>query len=419
MAVIIIVGLLTISFYLFHQFKDKIARWGKEGAEAHEEMVRIINHSVGGLKEMQVIGCASYFEVQMEKQIRKAATSSSSAMIFSNLPRYVIESFLITFLIVFTFLFIALNKNNSQNLTSVLGIFALASIRLLPAAGNLLTSVNGIKYHAYSLDKLYFDLKELDSLNRPYSNNLFHDNNQPNNNRQTFSFTDRIVMKDLVYRYPNSERNAIEKVSITIQKGQSIGLIGKSGAGKTTLVDVVLGLLTPQYGDIIVDNASIYTNLRHWQNMIGYVPQSIFLIDDTLEKNIAFGIPREFIDCDRLKKAIEAAQLSELVAQLPNGINTMVGERGILLSGGQRQRVGIARALYHEREILVFDEATAALDNETERLVTEAIESLGGIKTMIIIAHRLSTIEHCDCIYMMQGGQIIKSGNYREVVLKK
>ena len=196
-------------------------------------------------------------------------------------------------------------------------------------------------------------------------------------------------------------------------------MIGKSGAGKTTLVDVLLGLFTPGSGDITVDGVSVYDNLRAWQNIIGYVPQSIFLIDDTLERNIAFGVPDGLIDRHRLTKAIEMAQLSEVVAQLPNGIKTVVGERGLLLSGGQRQRVGIARVLYHEREVLVFDEATAALDTETERLITEATKALSGTKTIVIIAHRLSTIEHCDCIYQIEQGKIIKSGSYQEVVLDR
>lgn len=196
-------------------------------------------------------------------------------------------------------------------------------------------------------------------------------------------------------------------------------MIGQSGAGKTTLVDVILGLLTPQQGDIKVDGISIYGNLRSWQNLIGYIPQSIFLIDDTIEKNIAFGVPENEIDQQRLDKAIQAAQLSEVIENLPNGLKTRVGERGVMLSGGQRQRVGIARALYHEREILVLDEATSALDNETEQLVTEAIKSLSGVKTTIIIAHRLTTVEHCDRIYMLEKGRIVKSGSYQEVVLKE
>ena len=168
----------------------------------------------------------------------------------------------------------------------------------------------------------------------------------------------------------------------------------------------------------MVDDVSIYDNLRSWQNLVGYIPQSIFLIDDTVERNIAFGVPDDLIDSERLNQAIKAAQLEELVEQLPDGIKTGVGERGVRLSGGQRQRIGIARALYHERDILVLDEATAALDNETEHLVTESIKSLAGTKTLIIIAHRLSTVEHCDHIYLLEKGRVIKSGSYQEVVLE-
>lgn len=416
LAIVIIAGILIISFFIFHLFKDKLAYWGKEGSEAHTEIIRLINHSLGGLKETRVIGCESYFTDKIQEQAKRFGNSASLAVGLSNLPRYMIEAFLITFLIGFTFLFISINPENTQNLSSVLGIFALASIRLLPATGNLISGINGIKYNTYSLDKIYLDFKELeiatDRKSLPLQNSI------PFSSGKVLSFTNRIVLDNVVYCYPNTPKNALEGVSLEIKKGQSIGLIGKSGAGKTTLVDVILGLLVPQGGDIRIDDVSIYDDLRCWQNMIGYVPQSIFLMDDTFEKNIAFGVPEELIDRKRLNQAIQAAQLSDVVEQLPNGIKTEVGERGVLLSGGQRQRVGIARALYHEREILVLDEATAALDNETESLVSEAIKSLGGKKTIIIIAHRLSTIEHCDRIFKMEKGQVVTSGSYQEVVLK-
>lgn len=417
LAIVIIAGILGISFFIFHRFKDRFAHWGKEGSEARTEMIRIINHSLGGLKETRVIGCESYFTNQLHEQTKRFGTSASLAVSFANLPRYMIEAFLITFLISFTLIFIAINQGNSENLSSVLGIFALASIRLLPAAGNLISSINGIKYNSHSLDKIYFDFKELEMVKAPQIS--LSQKHKLVSSSQAIGLTDKIVLDNVVYCYPNTSRNSLEGISLEINKGQSIGLIGKSGAGKTTLVDVILGLLIPQSGDIRVDGISIYGNLRCWQNMIGYVPQSIFLIDDTLEKNIAFGVADHLIDQNKLNKAIQVAQLSEIVEQLPNGIKTEVGERGVLLSGGQRQRVGIARALYHEREILVFDEATAALDNETESLVTEAIKSLSGIKTTIIIAHRLSTIEHCDRIYSLDKGQVVKSGSYQEVVLGK
>ncbi|WP_310483747.1 ABC transporter ATP-binding protein [Chamaesiphon sp. VAR_48_metabat_403] len=408
LAMIVIGGILVLSYGLLESSKHRIARWGKEGSDARTEMIRLINHGMGGLKETRIIGCEPYFEGQMQSQIDKYSVSGSLALSFTNLPRYVVEAFLITFLIVFTFLFISTNQGNVQSLSSVLGIFALASIRLLPAVGNLLSSINGIRYNAYSLDKIYLDLKELEDEILPSLGS--------SQIKSSLPFRDRIVLDDISYHYPKTAKISLDRIALEIKKGESIGLIGRSGAGKTTLVDTILGLLVPQSGDITVDGTSIYTDLRAWQNSIGYVPQSIFLIDDTLEKNIAFGVPDYQIDLQKLTKAIIASQLEELVEQLPHGLDTMVGERGVLLSGGQRQRVGIARALYHEREILVFDEATAALDNETEALVTESIKSLSGIKTMIIIAHRLSTIEHCDRIYMLEKGHVVKSGSFEEVV---
>jgi ATP-binding cassette, subfamily B, bacterial PglK len=410
LAMIVIGGILVLSYGLLESSKHRIAKWGKEGSDARTEMIRLINHGMGGLKETRVIGCESYFEGQMQSQIEKYSVSGSLALSFTNLPRYVVEAFLITFLIVFTFLFISTNQGNVQSLSSVLGIFALASIRLLPAVGNLLSSINGIRYNAYSLDKIYLDLHELEA-DLPSIGS--------SQTRAILPFRDQIVLDEVSYHYPKTQQISLDRITLEIKKGESIGLIGKSGAGKTTLVDTILGLLVPQSGDLTIDGTSIYTDLRAWQNSIGYVPQSIFLIDDTLEKNIAFGVPEHEIDRQKLDNAIIASQLSELVEQLPNGLDTMVGERGVLLSGGQRQRVGIARALYHEREILIFDEATAALDNETEALVTESIQSLSGIKTMIIIAHRLSTLEHCDRIYMLERGRVVKSGSYEEVILSK
>ena len=416
LAIVIIAAVMLLAVAIVYGLKDRLKLWGQEMSEARTEIIQAINHGLGGLKETKIIGCESYFESQMQRQVEKYGKSAALTIGFSNLPRYLMEAFLITFLIVFTILFITSNKGDSQNLSSVLGIFALASIRLLPATSNLLSSISGIRACIFSLDKLYFDFKHLEEASEQQANFARSRLKDSGSIQTTLSFVDNVSLANIVYQYPEAERNSLEGVSLVIQKGQSIGLIGRSGAGKTTLVDVILGLLIPQSGDITVDGVSIYTNLRSWQDIIGYVPQSIFLIDDTLRQNIAFGVPAHLIDQDRLLKAVKASQLSELIEQLPQGLETNVGERGVLLSGGQRQRVGIARALYHEREILVFDEATAALDNETEALVTEAIKSLSGIKTMIIIAHRLSTIEHCDRIYMLENGNIVKSGSYQEVV---
>ncbi len=418
LALILIALLLPVVIVLIKSLRSRLALWATEGWAASAEMIRILNHGLGGLKETRVIGCESYFEQQMESQTKKFAQNMTLTQSYGNLPRFVIEAFMITFLVAFTLVFIHLSQGESQNLTAILGIFALASIRLLPAISNLVSNFNTFRSNIFAVDKLFFDFKEIEKgevlLSHPKS--LLSDSHQP-----TLSLSKQISLDNIIFQYPGASKKSLSEVSLTIQKGQSIGLIGKSGAGKTTLVDILLGLFIPQFGDIQVDGVSVYDdgNLRAWQNLLGYVPQSIFLIDDTLERNIAFGVPDHLIDQNRLSQAIKMAQLSEVVEQLPEGVKTAVGERGVLLSGGQRQRVGIARVLYHEREILVFDEATAALDNETEQLVTEATKALSGTKTIIIIAHRLSTIEHCDRIYQLEQGRVVKSGSYQEVVLGK
>ena len=408
---------LLVSLAVLNPLKDRLAFWGKEGFDASAEMIRILNHGLGGLKETRIIGCEPYFEAQMSEAANKYSKNMGLASGYSNLPRYIVEAVIISFLIIFAFLFVTFNQDNTQNLTSIFGIFAIASIRLLPATGNTIGCISVIRYNIHSLDSLYAELKEAEGFEtRDKRLSLPHSSNQ---STVKLDFKQQIAIENLVYKYPNAATNALEKISLTIEKGHSIGLIGKSGSGKTTLVDVLMGLLSPQSGDILLDGVSVYDHLRAWQNLIGYVPQSIFLIDDTLERNIAFGVPDNQIDRQRVQQAVAAAQLTEVIENLPMGLNTTVGERGVLLSGGQRQRVGIARALYHEKEILVFDEATAALDNETENLITEATKALSGSKTIIIIAHRLSTIEHCDRIYRLEQGCITQSGDYQTVVLDR
>ena len=406
---------ILVSFAVLNPLKTKLTHWGKEGYDASAEMIQILNHGLGGLKETRIIGCEPYFQSQMTESAGKYSRNMGLASGYANLPRYIVEAVIISFLIIFAFLFVTFNQDNSQNINSIFGIFAIASIRLLPATGNTISCINVIRYNSHSLDVLFSELKEVERFSEKRS--FIKQENDWYKHGNKINFQRKIIIEDLVYRYPSGTTNALDGITLNIKKGQSIGLIGKSGSGKTTLVDVLMGLLSPQSGDIKIDGVSVYSNLREWQNLIGYVPQSIFLIDDTLERNIAFGVPDNLIDRQRLQKAIEAAQLGEVVAKLPMGSQTMVGERGILLSGGQRQRVGIARALYHEKEILVFDEATAALDNETESLITDATKLLSGSKTIIIIAHRLTTIEHCDCIYRIEKGRISQSGNYQKVVL--
>jgi ABC-type multidrug transport system fused ATPase/permease subunit len=423
LAVIVILAIFIPLFLLFHHLRDKIRFWGKQLSRSGESILRVVNHGFGGIKETQVIGCSSYFASQLYEHVQEYEDAGASLFEIKLLPRIIIETALIVIIVGFTSSSLLVG-GNLESLIPSLGIFALASLRLMPAVTQVLNGTNSLRSNSFVLNKIYADLKDLNQVEAVQQGAAPPlDNRNPDSNLQVFEhrqqiahpFHDRIQLEGVYYQYPKADDLALNNIKLTIHKGESIALIGKSGAGKTTLVDVILGLLVPQQGDITLDGMSIYKDLRSWQNLIGYIPQFIYLMDDTIERNIAFGVPDALIDQQRLYYAIQAAQLSELILELPDGMKTRLGERGVRLSGGQRQRIGIARALYHEREILVLDEATSALDNETESLVTQSIQALSGLKTLIIIAHRLTTIEHCDRVYQLEKGSIIKSGSYQEV----
>ena len=431
----IMLGLLATLFpvlLFFNSFAPKIREWGKQMRDSKADIIQTVNHAFGSVKETKVIGCEKYFEDQVTSQAKKLEESHRTFISFRILPRFILESAIVVSVIMIISLSVLLNGEGVDGTTSVLGVFALASIRLLPAITNSINGVNQLRASSYTVDQIYYELLELssvrneqDSIGSKLSSNG-SSLSQATTERaefgspdiKRFKFENQITLESVNYRYPNSSKNVISDLSLSINKGESVAFIGKSGAGKTTLVDIILGLLIPQYGDLKVDGLSIYDNLRAWKNLIAYIPQTIFLIDDSVEKNIAFGVPEHLIDHQKLLKAVRVAQLTEVIDGLANGLNTLVGERGILLSGGQRQRVGIARAIYHDRQILVLDEATAALDNETEKLVTDSISSLssGDKITLITIAHRLTTIKDCDRIYMLSDGRIVKSGKFSEVV---
>jgi ABC-type multidrug transport system fused ATPase/permease subunit len=413
---------LLIVLLLYGKYKNQLVLWGRQQSDSQTEIIRIINHSLGGFKETRVIGCESYFEEQMEKEATLYAEAISSLLAFKVLPLIVVESLIIIFLVSFTSISLFLEQS-PEKLTAILSIFAVASIRIIPTTNQLISALASVRARSYTLDRLYITLKELDEttldlqLNGGQKCIVKNQANHGYSDLEPVTFVNQIELNNITYYYPGVNKPSLKNISLSIRKGQSIALIGKSGAGKTTLVDTILGLLHPSEGEISVDDVSVYSNLRSWQKLIGYIPQSIFLLDDSIEKNVAFGVHRDAIDQVRLKKAIRAAQLTDLIETLPDGVKTQVGERGVRLSGGQRQRIGIARALYHQSEILILDEATAALDNETESLITEAIQSLSGTKTLIIIAHRLTTVKQCDVIYEMRQGQIVKFGSYKEVVM--
>lgn len=416
-------------FLLLNVFNERVKLWGKQVTEANEKSSRFAYQALGGIKEVQLIGCNSYFEDLFSAENQKYISASSSFFAFQIAPRIVLELVFVS-LIISTTIVSLLSVGDISDTTATLGVFALAALRLIPASSNLASSLTSFRKSNYIIEKLYHDILEIqenqsinwDKISTRFASNISDTRLQKELtsnitvNTNIASFKNSIKIDNISFRYDGSNGYALKNFNLNIRKGECIGIIGKSGSGKSTFVDILLGLLKPNSGDIIFDNKNIYDDIIAWRKLIGYVPQSIYLIDDTIAKNIAFGIHSNQVDHKRLIRVIEAAQLSDVVDKLPDGLETRVGERGIRLSGGQRQRIGIARALYHGQEILVMDEATSALDNETEKLVTRAIESIAQDRTMIIIAHRLSTIKHCNRVLQMDNGEIINQGSYEDVV---
>jgi ABC-type multidrug transport system fused ATPase/permease subunit len=400
LSVIIFLG---VSVYAYHRFANKQALILGDMRQYHNLLsYKHLNQGLAGVKDVKILGKEFYF--LKEYKIHNSASFNilMKSQILSLIPRAYLELLAVTGLATLISLMLLQGKPLGQMLPT-LGIFVAAAFRMIPSVNKIMSYLQTIRFSRPVVETIYQEFllfqKTNDSL-------ILHS--------EEFQFSHDIEIKNLTFAYENANTNSLNDVSLKINKGKSIGLIGKSGSGKSTLVDSILGLLSPQSGEICVDNINIEENLRGWQNLIGYVPQTIYLIDDTIRKNIAFGVEEDKIDDSAVANAIIAAQLDLFTKDLPEGLNTFVGERGVRLSGGQRQRIGIARALYNNPHVLVLDEATSALDSATERGVMESVAALKGNKTIIIIAHRLSTLEQCDWIYQLQDGkisQIVHSNN--------
>jgi ABC-type multidrug transport system fused ATPase/permease subunit len=363
-------------------------------------LLQHLQQGFGGVKDVKILGTEEYFASQYGENLLKNSEVVRRFSIAQTLPRFGLEILTIIGLAVLVSTMVLLDSERPEILP-VLGLFGAAAFRLLPAVNRLISNFQIINVSRPQVNEVFEDLDLPDQLNHK------------NSDRSTL--TSAISIVDISFSYAESLKNVVSGVSVKIGRGEAVGLIGSSGSGKSTLVDILLGLLEPNSGKVLVDGSDIHDDLRGWQDQIGYVPQSIFLTDDTLRRNVAFGLPKDKIDDDAVRSAIRSAQLEEFVASLPEGMETVVGERGVRLSGGQRQRIGIARALYNNPDVLVLDEATSSLDTETEHGVMQAVQALQGDKTVIIVAHRLSTVEYCDRLYRLENAQIVDEGTFSEV----
>ena len=394
----------ALSAWLFRRFTNRrIRRWGEALNFFKGRIIRQLQQGFGGVKDVKVLGREDFFVGQYSEHLVGNATVLRRFLFAQALPRFGLEILTIMGLGVLVVTMVGSGRE-LDSVLPVLGLFGAAAFRLLPAVNRLIASMQLITVNRVLVEDLYRDL----ALPVPPSSEVV----------SRHELATQIEISEVSFAYANAPKPALQGVSLVVKRGEAVGLVGPSGSGKSTLVDVLLGLLVPQSGEVSVDGRSIQESLRSWQNQVGYVPQAIFLIDDSLRNNVAFAIHESQIDDQAVRAAICSAQLDEFVATLPNGLDTVVGERGVRLSGGQRQRIGIARALYHNPSVLVLDEATSSLDTETEHGVMQAVQALQGNKTVIIVAHRLSTVEYCDRLYRLEDSRIVDEGSFQEVIVR-
>lgn len=398
--IIAVFGLLTL--FIVKVFKPRLNRIGARNQAIQSRIAKWRIQATYGLKDVKVLNREEFYVRNYYETGKVGAEVARNYAVLNNMPRLLIETVFIVSVLGFLVVYINGGGDITAMVTTI-SAFAIAAVRVLPSVNRINTYITEIAYTQPSLDFVYDNLQEgmkTDAMlaeRRAYSQ------------VEKLKLDHQIELDHISFHYPDSDKNIFEDAHMIVPKGKSVGIIGTSGAGKSTIVDILLGLLHAQTGTITCDGVDIFKNYESWLAQIGYIPQSIYLIDESIRDNIAFGIDADKIDEKRIWEVLEEAQLKEFVEELPEGLDTTIGDRGVRLSGGQRQRIGIARALYNDPEILVFDEATSALDNDTEAAVMEAVNSFHGRKTMIIIAHRLNTIEKCDMIYKVENMKLVKT----------
>lgn len=408
---IAISGLLLFAcayFLLYKLVRKRLHANGLKMSHVFTQRFRLMNEGFGGIKDVLLLNHRYDFVERFQESGKAFAQARGTNIAISQVPRYFMELIAFGAMISLVLLLIKLHQGNLGTVLPILAVYALAAFKLLPALQQIYSSITQIKGNAAAFEAIKGDLEQ--SLKTK----------QPSNTETTnthLPLHKQVSLNNITFSYPGKPSPAVKDLTLVIPKNSVIGLVGASGSGKSTAIDLLLGLLNPQKGELCIDDTCITpANKRAWQNNLGFVPQSIYLSEGSIAENVAFGLPVKDINLEQVNKALELANLTELVEQLPQGIQTQVGERGVQLSGGQRQRIGIARALYHEADVLVFDEATSALDGITEKIIMEAIHDFSGKKTIIMIAHRLKTVQKCDIIYMMDKGKVIDQGTYQQLL---
>lgn len=396
-------------FFLYKTARARLIRNGSVTSAAQALRLKLMSEGFGGIKDVLLLGRQALFNKSFFKASNNFARAAGSSQVLSMGPRYIME--LVAFSsVILLVIFLLLNyQGNIGTILPMITIYALAGFKLLPAFQQIYYSLTTIRVNIHAFHVLQEDLEISDA---DYLKNQLTQNFDDT----VLDFKKNIKLQNIKFKYPHAFDNALNDINLEIPVNHVIGIVGSSGSGKSTLIDILLGLISPDEGKILIDGKEIDShNIKHWQNLIGFVPQSIFLADSTIKENIAFGLSEDEIDDQQVANAIDMSHLREFVDSLHNGINTVVGERGVQLSGGQRQRIGIARALYQNASVLILDEATSSLDGISEMLIMNAINDFFGKKTIVIIAHRLSTIKNCNTIYILENGKILDSGTYDQL----
>ena len=398
--VIVLFGVLTL--LIIKVFKPRLNKIGSKNQSIQSRIAKWRIQAIYGLKDVKVLNREEFFVRNYYESGKVGANVATTYAVLNNMPRLLIETVFIVGMLGFLMLFIK-GGGDMSLMVSTVSAFGVAAMRVLPSVNRINTYITQISYTQPSLDFVYQNLQE------GMKTDAMLAERKAKAQKEKLRLEHQIELNHISFHYPDSDKDIFTDAHMVVPKGKSVGIIGTSGAGKSTVVDILLGLLHAQEGEITCDGVDIFRNYESWLAQVGYIPQSIYLVDESIRDNIAFGIDKDKINEKRIWEVLAEAQLKEFVEELPEGLDTTIGDRGVRLSGGQRQRIGIARALYHDPEILVFDEATSALDNDTEAAVMDAVNSFHGKKTMIIIAHRLNTIEKCDIVYKVEDRKLVET----------